>query len=78
MGQMQPYANNQGHSGVIAYAIGKSYIDVEFVGGSIYRYDYDITGEDNVKQMKILARQGSGLSTFISKTVHNNYAAQIK
>jgi hypothetical protein len=75
---MKAYANHKGNSGVTAYNIGTSYIDVRFVDGSIYRYTYASTGRENVEYMKQLAKEGQGLSTFISTTVRNDYAAKLQ
>lgn len=68
---------NQGISGVTAYQFGTDYIDVQFRGGTTYRYNYDQTGPQTVKKMKILATQGQGLSTFISRKVKDNYASKV-
>ena len=73
---MQLYNNLGGNSGIIAYAIGDDYIDVQFHGGAIYRYSYVSTGMERVEQMKQLAVQGQGLNSFISKNVKTDYAAR--
>ena len=69
---------NQGVSGVIAYQFGMDYIDVQFKGGTTYRYNYEQTGSQTVKRMKILATQGQGLSTFISRKVRDNHASKVR
>ncbi len=57
---LQPYANKSGNSGVAAYATGETFIVV-------YKYTYDSAGADAVEEMKGLAIDGLGLSTYISQ-----------
>lgn len=70
---MQQYGNRQGHSGVLAYEIGHDSIAVKFANGHVYQYTYRSAGLASVEQMKVLARAGRGLSTFISQHVRNAY-----
>ena len=58
---------------MIAYALGSDHIDVQFIDGAVYIYTNKSAGAANVKHMKELAKQGRGLSTFISTTVKNRY-----
>lgn len=71
---MKRYARLSGESGVVAYAIRATEIDVQFVDGTIYTYSYGSAGREHVEQMKLLARAGEGLSGYISKHVHDDYA----
>ena len=73
---MEQYQNLAGNSGVVAYDIGLDFIRVQFTGGEIYVYTYESTGADAVEQMKTLAEQGRGLSTFISRAVKGAFAAK--
>ena len=75
---MEKYRNTNGDSGVSAYTIGANYIQVEFSTGSIYEYDYSVTGKENVETMKILARAGSGLNGFINTSVKFKYSKKIR
>jgi hypothetical protein len=75
---MQRYRNLNGQSGVLAYALMADAIDVEFVGGAVYHYDYANTGRAEVETMKWLAQTGKGLSTFISQCVGDRYAEKIR
>ena len=71
---MQTYKNLNGNSNVSAYEIGENYIDVTFNGtAKIYRYSYNSAGVSNVETMKSLARQGSGLNSFIMRNVRTLY-----
>ena len=71
---MERYANASRDSSVVSYEIGDDYIRVMFSDGSIYLYNYDSTGTENTERMKLLARSGRGLNTFISSTVKKRYA----
>jgi hypothetical protein len=75
---MEAYGNHHGNSGVTAFTIGRSYIDVRFASGHVYRYTYASAGKENVEYMKLLAREGADLSTFISTEVKYDYAAQLR
>jgi hypothetical protein len=73
---MERYANLHGNSGVVGFEIGSTFIRVEFHDGAIYRYDAEHPGAPHVERMKVLARTGSGLSTYISQHVRDDYAAR--
>ncbi|HET6256288.1 MAG TPA: hypothetical protein VFE32_19585 [Puia sp.] len=75
---MERYRNFSGKSGVIAFEIGTDNIKVQFLDGSVYLYDYSSPGIEAVRTMKTLAKKGSGLSTFISTSVRDRYAARLK
>jgi hypothetical protein len=65
---VRPYRNLSGKSGVVAYAIGKDYVDVKFRGrDEVYRYSERSAGQAAVEEMKLCAAAGRGLSTFISR-----------
>lgn len=71
---MERYRNAGGDSGVYAYEIGPDYITVMFSGTSrTYTYSYTKAGSSHVEQMKILARNGSGLNSYINKYVKHLY-----
>jgi hypothetical protein len=71
---MELYKNIDGDSGVIAYDIGSDFIRVQFSNGAIYLYTYSSAGSENIEHMKILAREGNGLNSFINTRVRNLYA----
>ena len=75
---MERYANRSGDSGVSGYEIGSNYIWVEFTTGSVYEYTYSSAGSANVETMKGLATNGSGLNSFINKTVKFKYSRKIR
>lgn len=75
---MDVYKQLSGKSGVSHFEVGDDYIKILFNNGALYLYTNKITGERHVGQMKILAREGRGLSTYISQHVKEKYAAKLK
>ena len=72
---MERYRNAGGDSGVYAYEIGLDFIKVKFSGTSrTYTYSYGgKAGPRHVDNMKLLARSGSGLNSYINKHVKYLY-----
>jgi len=75
---LQPYRDLSGHSGVVAFRLGRDWIEVQFEDGGLYRYTAASAGADAVEQMKQLARDGRGLATFIVRHVRQAYAAKLR
>lgn len=71
--KMQKYSHDDHETGVVSYSLSKNGITVLFQEGWYYLYDDVKPGADHVKNMKELAIQGSGLSTYISQHVRDNY-----
>ena len=66
---MNKYADVNGNSSVDEYSLGEDSIIIKFKGkGPIlyYRYTYLSAGQVNVEEMKRLAVQGYGLSSYIN------------
>jgi hypothetical protein len=74
---MHTYQNKSGNSGVLAYEIFDHAIHIEFTDGGIYRYSYEKPGPMAVEKMKKLARDGSGLATYINQHVREEYEQRI-
>lgn len=74
---MKPYKNLGIDSGVVAYEITDDAITIKFRDGGIYRYDYAVTGENEVEHMKRCALAGRGLATFINRQVRERFAAKL-
>jgi hypothetical protein len=74
---MTGYLNYSENSGVSAYAIEPNGITVQFASGDAYLYTYKKPGKTAVEQMKVLAMDGRGLSTYISRVVRGNYEAKL-
>ena len=73
---MRPYKSTV-NSGVLAYDIGEDRIKIKFLDGTIYLYTYDSAGPENIEQMKTLAENGRGLTTFINQSVREQYAIKV-
>ncbi|HEY1997120.1 hypothetical protein [Paraburkholderia sp.] len=63
---MERYRNSSGDSGVQAYEIGDRFIAVRFKSGVTYWYTDASVGPKHLAEIKRLAQQGQGLSTYIS------------
>lgn len=74
---MHRYRNISGESGVVAYDIGKDAITIEFTGGERYLYTERSAGAENIAKMQELAREGRGLSTFVSQHIRTRYARKL-
>jgi len=71
---MERYRNSGRDSGVSSFEIGADYITVKFSGSfRSYRYSYRKAGQNHVETMKRLARNGSGLNSYINRYVKNLY-----
>lgn len=73
MHNMERYKGSDGESGIIAYESGNDYIRVQFSTGTIYRYTYKSAGSYNIERMKVLARSGGGLNTYINTNIRKMY-----
>lgn len=74
---MRPYRNEATDSGVVAYEVGPDFIKIAFHGGHTYLYDNEKPGRAEVDQMKKLAAQGRGLSTYISQEIRDRFAMKL-
>lgn len=74
---MQSYSNLGGDSGIIGFHIDGDSIIVYFNDGASYLYNYEVTGRDNVEHMKVLAKAGQGLNSFINRNIRKAYAAKL-
>jgi hypothetical protein len=61
------------NTGVTGYEAGRDYIRVRFKDRSIYRYTYRSTGANKIEEMKRLAEEGDGLTTYINRYVREAY-----
>ena len=71
------YKNKHGKSGVKSYSLGDDYILVEF-NGAYYLYSFESAGYEAIAEMKRKAKNGQGLSGFISKYVRERYEKMYK
>ncbi len=75
---METYSNFSGRSGVAAYEISSDSITVQFKDAAVYLYNYGSAGSSAIEQMKVLAKRGIGLNSYISTTVKEKYAAKLR
>lgn len=66
---MTPYRDWDRDSGIRAYDIGSTHVDVAFKDGAVYRYTSVSAGQAKIDLMIVLARSGDGLNEFINRTV---------
>jgi hypothetical protein len=74
---MTRYRNRSGNSGVVAYALGKDSITLEFETGGVYEYTADSAGRTNIDRMNALAVDGRGLAAFVARNVRERYARKL-
>jgi hypothetical protein len=74
---MHKYDNANRDTGVVAYDLGTEDITIQFRDGTIYLYSYTSAGRAAIDQMKILAKKGAGLTTYINQHVKNKYEAKL-
>ena len=70
---MERYLDIDNDSGVIMYECGPDYIRVKFSTGAIYHYTYASAGRDKIEHMKVLARSGNGLNSYINRHAKKLY-----
>ncbi len=75
---MTPYRDIDHDSGVAAFDIGPSYIDVQFKSGAVYRYSSASVGANNLAHMIQLAEAGEGLNSFINRVVLKKYERRLR
>jgi hypothetical protein len=74
---VQRYKNVNGKSAIRAYEIYDKSIVVEFRYAGKYLYNYDQPGREHVEEMKRLAVDGEGLSTYITQNVRKLFAKKL-
>lgn len=75
---MQQYKTANHDTGVVAYEIGKDNISIQFRDGSVYVYTNKSAGPAAVAEMKILAKKGAGLTTYINQHVRDHYQEKLR
>ena len=73
-----PYKNLNGDSGVISYELVEDGIILEFKHAEHrYLYDSRSPGLIHVAAMRRLAAAGKGLTTYVSREVHDKYSRKV-
>ncbi len=75
---MNNYRHNTPDTGITAYEAGDDSIIIRFNDGATYLYTAESTGAQAIQQMKMLAKKGIGLTTYINQYVRNNYERKIR
>ncbi|EJK9928084.1 hypothetical protein ACI5AD_001202 [Cronobacter sakazakii] len=75
---MERYQNRGGDSGIVGYEIRDDSIIVQFRDNSIYLYNLIRPGQVTVDHMKILAKAGQGLNSYINRTVRKNFYQKLQ
>jgi hypothetical protein len=75
---MQRYKNSNHDTGVIAYETGKDSISIKFRDESVYLYTNKSAGPAAISEMKILAKKGAGLTTYINRHVREHYEQKLR
>jgi hypothetical protein len=74
---MTPYRDWDQDSGIRAYDVGSSHMDVAFKDGAVYRDTALSAGRANLDRMIVLARAGDGLNEFINRAVRKRYSERL-
>ena len=75
---MQRYADRSGKSGVSGYEILDNGIVLEFKADKRrYLYSYKNPGKKHVEEMKRLASEGKGLTTYVNRFIRENYEKRL-
>jgi len=65
---MEVYKNKNGDSGITHFELGEDHIQIKFQGKPWrYLYSDELNGKSHIEKMKVLARAGKGLGTYISQ-----------
>lgn len=75
---MKKYRNLSKKSDIVFYEESPRAIIVEWADGGKYLYDYTRPGKSHVEQMKVLAKKGRDLNTYINQHVRKNYRTKLK
>ena len=74
---LQAYGTVQRPSGVTHFLLLPGAIALLFRNGAAYLYTESRTGEDRVRNMRRLALQGHGLSTYVRRHVGDRFAEKL-
>ncbi|MFM1876426.1 MAG: hypothetical protein RL266_2163 [Bacteroidota bacterium] len=75
--EMQKYRNISGNSTVKAFTAEQASITIEFTNGEVYEYSYSSAGKHHVETMKLLAKAGYGLGSYIEEVVEMGWSRQL-
>lgn len=70
---MEKYKNLSCNSSIDAFELADGSITILFDDGWLYQYSIVKAGSENIAQMKLLAKNGHGLNSYIIKNVRKLY-----
>src|SRR5258708_4443652 len=74
---MESYRDHSGSAGIAAYEIREEAIVLRFKEGGTYLYDWHKPGWQHVEAMKLRAKAGRGLTSYVNQHVRENYAERL-
>lgn len=75
--ELNRYKDISGGGGITGYQFVPNGIILQFKHKDLYLYDNSKPGENHVQQMKILAKKGKGLTTYVNQHVRENYKRKL-
>jgi hypothetical protein len=73
----EKYKDLSGGAGITGYRFLDKGIILQFKYKDLYLYDDIRPGEHHVQQMKILAKKGKELTTYVNKYIRDNYREKL-
>jgi hypothetical protein len=74
---MEPYNNISGNSKVRKYRTEEKAISIQFANNEVYEYSYTSAGKHHVERMKLLARAGWGLGSYVEEQAKLGWSKQL-
>lgn len=74
---MEDYHHITGNTPIKRYAIDSEHITVQFKNNEVYQYSYASAGKHHIETMKLLAKAGWGLESYIEHVVKQGYSRQL-
>ena len=75
--ELKKYKDLSGGSGVTGYKFVPHGIILQFKHKELYLYDESKPGRHHLEQMKILAKKGKGLTTYVNQNIRDNYKEKL-
>ena len=76
--KLENYMDLSGGGGITGYKFLQKGIILQCKLKDLYLYDFNKPGKQHIEQMKIVAEEGQGLTTYVNKNVRDNYSEKPK
>lgn len=76
-GRVERYRTKTNQENIVAYEEGAYGIVLHFLDGSTYLYTLASAGREHIEAMKALAKEGSGLSSYVREHATGVYAKRL-